>query len=244
MPILTGQTALITGSSRGIGRAIALKLAAEGATIILHCRANEAAAHSTAREISGDARIVQADLRSPQAIDQMFASLAGTRLDILVNNAGVWGPSPLGSTSAQQVDDMLDLNLKGLFLVTQAALPLFHQGGNIINLSSVAGRIGIPGGRSLYGATKAAVDSFTKSWAMELAPRGIRVNAIAPGYVETDMTAKHFSDPEVRRRAVERHPFGRLGNTDDVADAVLFLCSPAARWITGQSINVSGGFVI
>ena len=174
----------------------------------------------------------------------MFASLAGTRLDILVNNAGVWGPSPLGSTSVQQVDDMLDLNLKGLFLVTQAALPLFQDGGSIVNLSSVAGRIGIPGGRSLYGATKAAVDSFTKSWAMELGARQIRVNAIAPGYVETDMTAEHFSDPEIRRRAIDRHPFGRLGNTEDVADTVLFLCSPAARWITGQSINVSGGFVI
>ncbi len=244
MATLTGQTALVTGSSRGIGRAIALKLAAEGATVVLHCRINEAGAQSAAREISGSSRIVQADLRSPQEIDRMFASLAGTRLDILVNNAGVWGPSPLGSTSVQQVDDMLDLNLKGLFLVTQAALPLFQDGGSIVNLSSVAGRIGIPGGRSLYGATKAAVDSFTKSWAMELGARQIRVNAIAPGYVETDMTAEHFSDPEIRRRAIDRHPFGRLGNTEDVADTVLFLCSPAARWITGQSINVSGGFVI
>jgi 3-oxoacyl-[acyl-carrier protein] reductase len=244
MPILSGQTALVTGSSRGIGRAIALKLASEGATLLLHYRENESAAESVAREIPGSSRIVQADLRSPQEIERMFEALAGTRLDILVNNAGVWGPSPLGLTSAQQLDNMLDLNVKGLFLVTQAALPLFRDGGGIINLSSVAGRIGIAGGRSLYGATKAAVDSFTKSWAMELGPRHIRVNAVAPGYVETDMTAEHFSNPEVRRRAVERHPFGRLGNTEDVADAVLFLCSPAAKWITGQSINISGGFVI
>jgi NAD(P)-dependent dehydrogenase (short-subunit alcohol dehydrogenase family) len=96
----------------------------------------------------------------------------------------------------------------------------------------------------VYGATKAAVDSFTKSWALELAPRKIRVNAVAPGYVQSDMTAQHFSDPEVLRRAVERSPFGRLGNAEEVADVVLFLCSPAARWITGQSLNVSGGFVI
>jgi NAD(P)-dependent dehydrogenase (short-subunit alcohol dehydrogenase family) len=244
MPILSGKTALVTGSSRGIGRTIALKLASEGATLLLHYRENESAAQSVAREIHGYSRIVQADLRSPQEVERMFEALASTRLDILVNNAGIWGPSPLGSTSAQQVDDMIDLNVKGLFLVTQAALPLFRDGGSIINLSSVAGRIGIAGGRSLYGATKAAVDSFTKSWAMELGPRHIRVNAVAPGYVETDMTAKHFSNPEVRRKAVERHPFGRLGNTEDVADAVLFLCSHAARWITGQSINVSGGFVI
>jgi NAD(P)-dependent dehydrogenase (short-subunit alcohol dehydrogenase family) len=188
--------------------------------------------------------LLQADLRSAEEIERMFASLAGTPLDILINNAGVWGPSPLGSTPVEQIDDMLDINLRGLFLVTQHALPLLSNGGSIVNLSSVAGRIGIAGGRSLYGATKAAVDSLTKSWALELGWRQIRVNAVAPGYVETDMTAEHFSDPEVRRRAVERHPFGRLGNTEDVADAVLFLCCPAAKWITGQSINVSGGFVI
>jgi 3-oxoacyl-[acyl-carrier protein] reductase len=243
MSILAGKTALVTGSSRGIGRAIALRFASEGAELLLHYRHNEAAAQSAHDEIKRS-RLVQADLRSARAIEQMFSFLSGTGLDILVNNAGVWGPSPLGSTSEQQLDDMLDLNLKGLFLVTQSALPLFKRGGHIVNLSSVAGRIGIAGGRSLYGATKAAVDSFTKSWAMELAPRGIRVNAVAPGYVETDMTAEHFSNPEVRRRAIKRHPFGRLGQTEDVADAVLFLCSPAAQWITGQSINVSGGFVI
>ena len=96
----------------------------------------------------------------------------------------------------------------------------------------------------MYGATKAAVDSFTKSWALELAPRKIRVNAVAPGYVTTDMTAEHFSDPEVLKRAMDRSPFGRLGEADEIADTVVFLCSPAARWITGQSINVSGGFVV
>jgi 3-oxoacyl-[acyl-carrier protein] reductase len=243
MRLLEGQTALVTGSSRGIGRAIALKLGAAGAEILLHYHQNEAAAQSVACEISGHSRLLKADLGLPKTIDAMFESL-GTRLHILVNNAGVWGPTPLGSTSVQQLDVMLDTNLKGLFWITQAALPYLEDGANIINISSVAGRVGIAAGRSLYGATKAAVDSFTKSWALELAPRKIRVNAVAPGYVESDMTSEYFSDPDILRRAIERSPFGRLGNADEVADAVLFLCSPAARWITGQSLNVSGGFVV
>ncbi len=220
MRLLEGQTALVTGSSRGIGRAIALKLADAGAEILLHYHQNEAAAQSVGREISGQSRLLKADLGLPKNIDAMFESLGGTRLHILVNNAGVWGPTPLGSTSVQQLDAMLDTNLKGLFWITQAALPYLQDGANIVNISSVAGRIGIAAGRSLYGATKAAVDSFTRSWALELAPRKIRVNAVAPGYVESDMTSKYFSDPEVLRRAIERSPFGRLGNADEVADVV------------------------
>ncbi len=190
MRLLEGQTALVTGSSRGIGRAIALKLADAGAEILLHYHQNEAAAQSVGREISGQSRLLKADLGLPKNIDAMFESLGGTRLHILVNNAGVWGPTPLGSTSVQQLDAMLDTNLKGLFWITQAALPYLQDGANIVNISSVAGRT------------------------------------------------------EVLRRAIERSPFGRLGNADEVADVVLFLCSPAAHWITGQSLNVSGGFVI
>jgi 3-oxoacyl-[acyl-carrier protein] reductase len=244
MRLLEGQTALVTGSSRGIGRAIALKLGAAGAELLLHYHRNEAAAQSVAKEISGRSRLLKADLRSAKSIATMFEALAGTRLHILVNNAGIWGPTPLGSTSLESLEAMIDTNIKGLFLMTQASLPLLLDGANIINISSVAGRVGIGAGRSVYGATKAAVDSFTKSWALELAPRKIRVNAVAPGYVESDMTSEYFSDPEVLQRAVERSPFGRLGNAEEVADVVLFLCSPAARWITGQSLNVSGGFVV
>ena len=173
MRLLEGQTALVTGSSRGIGRAIALQLADAGAEILIHYHQNETAAQSVAREISGHSRLLKADLRSPKTIDAMFESLGGTRLHILVNNAGVWGPTPLGSTSIEQLDAMLDTNLKGLFWITQAALPYLEDGANIVNISSVAGRVGIAAGRSLYGATKAAVDSFTKSWALELSPRKI-----------------------------------------------------------------------
>ncbi len=243
MSLLRGQTALVTGSSRGIGRAIALKLAEAGAQILLHYHQNEAAAQSVAREIPSSAGLLKADLRSPQAIEAMFASLEKIRLDILVNNAGIWGQTPLGSTLLADVEAMLNMNVQSVFCVTQAALPLLRDGASIVNISSVAGRVGV-GGRSLYSATKAAIDSFTKSWALELAPRRIRVNAVAPGYVETDMTAVHFSNPEVLRSALERSPFGRLGNAEEIADTVLFFCSPAARWITGQSINVSGGFVV
>jgi 3-oxoacyl-[acyl-carrier protein] reductase len=244
MGILQGQTALVTGASRGLGRAIALKLAAEGAEILVHYNSNKAAAEVVAREIQGPSRLLQADLSSPQAIETMFAALAGTKLDILVNNAGVWLSTPLGSASLRDVDALLNTNLRGLFLVTHAGLPLLRDGGNIINLSSVAGRIAIPDGKGLYGATKAAVDSLTRSWALELAPRRIRVNAVAPGYVETDMTAEHFSDAEVLQKTLQYAPYGRLGNPEEVADVVLFLCSPAARWVTGESINISGGFVV
>jgi NAD(P)-dependent dehydrogenase (short-subunit alcohol dehydrogenase family) len=123
-------------------------------------------------------------------------------------------------------------------------LPLLREGARIVNISSVAGRTGVAGGRSLYGATKAALDSLTRNWALELAPRKILVNAVAPGYVTTDITAGHFSDPARLRRAIERHPLGRLAAPEDVADVVAFLCSDNARFITGQSINVSGGFVV
>ncbi len=242
MTRFTGQTALITGSSRGIGRAIAERLASEGASVILHCNQKRAAADELAAKL-GASQVLQADLSSAEHIDRMFAGLGEVKLDILVNNAGIWKATPLGKTSGEAVDEMLDTNLKSVFLVTQAALPALRDGARIVNLSSVAGRLGV-GERSLYGATKAALDSLTRSWALELAPRRILVNAVAPGYVETDMTAEHFSDSNIKQSALQRSPFGRLGNAAEVADVVAFFCSEEARWITGQSLNVSGGFVI
>jgi len=244
MSILQGQTALVTGASRGIGRAIALQLANAGAAVIVHYHKNRAAAESVAGELGGPVRLVQGDLRSPREIDALVKTLADARLDILVNNAALWGGTPLGSTSIETLEAMLDANVKGVFWLTQAVLPLLREGSRIVNISSLAGRIGRAGGRSLYGATKAAVDAFTRNWALELAPRKIRVNAVAPGYIDTDMTAGYFSDPKVLQHAVDRQPFGRLGHADEVADVVLFLCSPASNWITGESLNVSGGFVV
>jgi 3-oxoacyl-[acyl-carrier protein] reductase len=240
---LKGQTALVTGASRGIGRAITVLLAQAGARIFVHYNRNREAAEAVAKEIGG-ATLVQADLQSTNEIDRLVAVLGETQLDILVNNAGVWGPTPLGSTSLDWLNTMLDVNVKAVFWLTQALLPHLQEGARIVNVSSLAARIGRAGGRSLYGATKAAVDAFTRNWAMELAPRKIRVNAVAPGYIDTDMTAGYFSDPKVLQHAVDRQPFGRLGRADEVADVVLFLCSPASQWITGESVNVSGGFVV
>lgn len=241
----TNQIALVTGGSRGIGRAICQALDAEGARLIVHYHRQEAAAKELATRLQRpDASLVQADLASIDSISRMVAALDDGSVDILVNNAGVWMPTPLGSTSEERLNEVLDTNLRGTFWLTQAALPKLRDGARIVNISSTAGRVGIAGGRSLYGATKAAVDSLTKSWALELAPRGIRVNAVAPGYVETDMTAEHLGDPETRERALSRHPLGRLGTADDVARAVVFLCAEDSAFVTGQSLNVSGGFVI
>ena len=243
---LTNQTALVTGGSRGIGRAICRALDAEGAKLIVHYHQNRAAAEEVREMLQSRSAVVllQADLASMDSLSRMIDALADSSIDILVNNAGVWKPTPLGSTSEAVLDEVLDTNLKSMFWLTQAALPKLRDGARIINMSSTAGRVGIAGGRSVYGATKAAVDSFTKSWALELAPRKIRVNAVAPGYVETDMTAAHLSNPETRQDIVKRQPLGRLGIVDDIANAVTFLCTEEASFITGESLNVSGGFVL
>jgi 3-oxoacyl-[acyl-carrier protein] reductase len=244
MGTFKGKAALVTGGSRGIGRAICLRLAEQGASVVLHYNRNRAAAEEVLASIGREVRLVHADLGSVEEVETMFRKLRGLKLDFLVNNAGIWKSTPLGSSSAEVINEIIDTNLKGPFWVTQCALQLLKDGGRIINISSVAGRTGVAGGRSLYGATKAAIDSLTRNWALELVPRKILVNAVAPGYVTTDMTADHLSNPATLERAMVRHPLGRLGTPDDVADVVVFLCSDAAKFITGQTINVSGGFVI
>ena len=193
MEKLTGKTALVTGGSRGIGRAICRRLAKDGAAIVLHYHRNRAAAEEVRDAIGGNVRLVHADIGSTLEIEAMFRELEGVALDFLINNAGIWRGTPVGSSPAEAVDEILNANLKGPFWVTQCALPMLRDGGRIVNISSVAGRIGLAGGRSLYGATKAALDSLTRNWALELAARRILVNAVAPGYVATDMTADYFS---------------------------------------------------
>ncbi len=235
---------MVTGASRGIGRAIALRLAEEGAQVFVHYHRNRAAAEAVLAEMESPGALLQADLRMPREIDAMIATLGATQLDILVNNAGIWGQTPLGNTSLQDLEAMLDINVKGIFYLTQACLPRLREGARIMNVSSIAGRTGTRGGRSVYAATKAAVDAFTRNWALELAPRRIRVNAVAPGYIDTDMTAGYFADEQLLEHAVNRQPFGRLGYAAEVAQVALFLCSPDSNWITGESLNVSGGFVV
>lgn len=242
--MLNGQTALVTGASRGIGRAIALRLAKEGAHVFVHYHYNRSAAESVLSQMERPGTLLQADLRSPRDIDGMIGTLGDSQLDMLVNNAGIWDQTPLGNTSLEALESMLDINVKGVFYLTQACLPRLREGARIVNVSSIAGRTGTRGGRSLYAATKAAVDAFTRNWALELAPRRIRVNAVAPGYIDTDMTAGYFADQQILEFGVSRQPFGRLGYADEVADVVLFLCSPTSNWITGESLNVSGGFVV
>lgn len=241
---LRNQVALVTGGSRGIGRAICQALDAEGARLIVHYHRNRAAAEEVRAMLPSQTRLVQADLGSTDSISRMVELLDNKSLDVLVNNAGVWKSTPLGSTSEALLNEVLNTNLRGVFWLTQAVLPKLRDGARIVNISSTAGRVGVAGGRSLYGATKAAVDSLTKSWALELAPRKIRVNAVAPGYVETDMTAMHLGNPETRESTLSRHPLGRLGTVKDVASLVTFLCTEDASFVTGQSLNVSGGFVI
>jgi 3-oxoacyl-[acyl-carrier protein] reductase len=243
---LANQVALVTGGSRGIGRAICRALDVEDARLIVHYHQNRAAAEEVGRMLRSQspALLVQADLGSTESISRMVDALDDNSLDILINNAGVWKPTPLGSTSEAVMDEVLDTNLKGMFWLTQAVLPKLRDGARIINMSSTAGRVGIAGGRSLYGATKAAVDSFTKSWALELAARKIRVNAVAPGYVETDMTAAHLRDPQIRQGVLDRQPLGSLATAEDIAKVATFLCTEEASFITGQSLNVSGGFVV
>lgn len=244
MGTLDGKTALVTGGSRGIGRSICQRLAAEGANIVLHYNRNRAAAEETAASIGPGVRLIQADMSSIEEIERMFGELGDLPLDFLINNAGVWGGTPMGSTSAEAFNRIADTNIRGPFWVTQCALRLLKDGGRIVNLSSVAGRIGVVGGRSLYGATKAAIDGLTRSWALELAPRKILVNAVAPGYITTDMTEEFFKDPAMLESAVRRQPMGKIGTPEEVADVVLFLCSEGSRFVTGQSINVSGGSII
>jgi NAD(P)-dependent dehydrogenase (short-subunit alcohol dehydrogenase family) len=244
MGSLHGKTALVTGGSRGIGRAVCQQLARQGADIVLHYNRNRAAAEETAASIATKVRLVPADMSSIEEIDQMFAEMGDTPLDFLINNAGIWGGTPMGSTSASAVDKMIDTNLRGPFWVTHCALRLLNDGGRIVNMSSVAGRIGVAGGRSLYGATKAALDGLTRSWALELAPRKILVNAVAPGYTSTDMTDEFFKDPALLESAIQRQPMGKIATPEEIADVVVFLCSEESRFVTGQSINVSGGSII
>lgn len=244
-PLLRGQRALVTGASGGIGAAIAAALAGAGAEVWLHYGRGRGRAEAVARRIAaggGRARVIAADLRRGDAIAALARALPA-RLDILVHCAGLWGDTPLGETAEPSFDDLAAVNFKAPFWLTQALLPALRRGARIVNVSSVAGRTGVAR-RSLYGATKAALDAYTRSWALELAPRGIRVNAVAPGYVLTRMTASHFADAAVKGRALARHPFGRFTRAAEVAAAVLFLCSPASAGITGQILNVSGGFVI
>ncbi|EJP31848.1 3-oxoacyl-[acyl-carrier-protein] reductase [Selenomonas sp. FOBRC9] len=246
--ILGGKVALITGASRGIGRAIAIRLAAEGAKIAVNYAGNTAAAEEVKAAIEqsgGTAMLIQTDVSDAVAAAEMVARVHEEfgGLDILVNNAGITRDTLLLRMKDEDFDTVINTNLKGVYACTKAAAKLMtkQRSGRIVNLTSVVGEIGNVG-QTNYAAAKAGVIGFTKAAAKELAPRGVTVNAIAPGFIETDMTA--VLKDNIREKIVEGIPLGALGKPEHVADAVLFLVSDAASYITGQTLNVDGGMVM
>ena len=245
---LTGKVALVTGASRGIGRAIALKLAAEGAAVVINYHGSMEKAKEVKAEIESDggiAEIMQCNVADYQATEAMIRKVTDDfgRLDILVNNAGITRDGLLMKMSEEDYDTVLDTNLKGTFhCIRFAARQMLRQrGGRIINLSSVSGILG-NAGQANYSASKAGVIGLTKSAARELASRGITVNAVAPGFIETEMTA--VLTEKVSESAVAQIPMGAFGTAEDVAEAVAFLASDSARYITGQTIHVDGGMAM
>lgn len=246
--LLTGKTAIVTGGSRGIGRAVSLLLAREGANVAIVYAGNTAAAEETkqqAEALGAAAAVFQCDVADEQAVTDMVKAVKTQfgSVDILVNNAGITRDGLLMRMKEADWQAVLDTNLTGVYHCTKAVSKLMmkQRHGAVINLSSVVGETG-NAGQANYAAAKAGIIGFTKAVAKELASRNIRVNAVAPGYVETDMTA---GLPDSAKEDMLRSiPLGRPATADDVAQAVLFLASDQARYITGQVLNVDGGMVM
>jgi len=245
MGILEGKVALVTGGSRGIGRAVALELARAGAEVAVNYAASEGAAREVVREIKSLGRRafpVRFDVADASAVAEGVKAVeeAFGRIDILVNNAGITRDGLLVRMKDEDWDRVLSVNLKGAFLVTRAVLPgmMKRRYGRIVNISSVIGFSGNPG-QTNYAASKAGLVGFSRSLALEVARRGITVNVVAPGYIETDMTA---ALPEKAREALlAQVPMGRAGTPEEVAHAVVFLASDKASYITGTVVHVNGG---
>lgn len=244
---LEGKVALVTGASKGIGAAIAVHLAAEGASVVVNYSSSKQGADRVVAEIAakgGKAVAVQANVAKEAEIRRLFDEVkkAYGRLDILVNNAGIYEFAPLENVSVEHFHKQFDLNVLGLLLTTREAVKLFDaSGGSIINISSVVATAAPPSS-SVYSGTKAAVDAITHSLAKELGSRKIRVNSINPGMVETEgLHTAGFSEGEFRKQIEAQTPLGRIGKPLDIAPAAVFLASDDASWITGQTLHISGG---
>jgi len=243
-----GKVALVTGAARGIGKAIALKLAQEGADVVV-TDVDLEGAQRVAQEIEGlgyKAKAIQADVSQREAVQRLVSKAVSVfgQIDILVNNAGIIRRGTFLEHDPQDWEKVLSVNLGGTFNCAKEVVPLMVKqgGGKIINISSVVGKMGDIASAPSYGTSKGAINTFTKSLARELAPYGINVNAVAPHAIETDMS-REWSE-EKRRQIVEAIPLKRLGKTEEVAEVVAFLASDGAGFITGQILDVNGGYLM
>ncbi|MDG4781016.1 SDR family oxidoreductase [Micromonospora sp. WMMD961] len=247
---LTGTTALVTGASRGIGQAIAVRLAANGAMVLVHFGTDEDGATATVGDIEragGTALAVRAELGVDDDVETLFAGvetgLAGRPLDILVNNAATPPAGPLGVTTRAQFDHLFAVNVRAPYFITQRALPLLRDGGRIITISSVATRMANTTQTS-FAMTKGAVETMSMTVANQVGVRGITVNAVAPGATRTATNGPAFEAAGLADLIAATTALNRLGEADDVAEVVAFLASDAGRWITGQVIDASGGLFL
>jgi 3-oxoacyl-[acyl-carrier protein] reductase len=244
---LEGKVALVTGGSRGIGAAIALKLAEQGAKVAISYQKSKGPAEAIVErigELGTEGLAVQANAASQQESNALVDAVVKKfgRIDILVNNAGVFEGAPVAEITLEHYERVYDVNIKGVLANTVAALKVMPEGGRIINISSGAARMSMAGA-SVYSSTKAALDTLTRIWAQELGARKITVNGVAPGTTETDMYHAAVPD-EAKTVMVERTALGRIGTPDDIAGVVLFLASDDGRWVTGHTIAADGGISI
>ncbi|PYI52485.1 SDR family oxidoreductase [Paenibacillus flagellatus] len=251
MKRLEGKIALVTGGSRGIGKGIALRLAEEGASVAVHYGSARSAAEDVVRAIEdrgGRAFAVGADLKSVDGVDRLVRTFeeeltrrtGDNRFDILVNNAGIGTSKTFEETTEESFDELLAVNVKAPFFLVRQALPLLRDEGRIVNISSGVTRIAYPH-LMAYNVTKGALNTFTLHLAKLLGPRGITVNAVLPGIVDTDVNASWLHTPEGTRHASDMSVFGRVGQPADIADVVAFLASPDGRWVTAQMVDATGG---
>jgi 3-oxoacyl-[acyl-carrier protein] reductase len=245
---LTGKVAIVTGASKGIGASVAAHLAAEGAAVVVNYSSSKAGADRVVAEITakgGKAVAVQANVAKPEDIVRLVAEsqAAFGPIDILVNNAGIYEFSAIEEITPEHFHRQFDLNVLGLLLVTKEALKAFNPaGGSVINISSVVSQARFPGA-VVYAATKGAVDAITRVLASELGPRGIRVNSVNPGMVETEgVHAVGFAESDFRKQIEAQTPLGRIGQPQDIGSVVAFLASEDAAWLSSESIFVAGGY--
>ncbi|MBW7453981.1 SDR family oxidoreductase [Paenibacillus sepulcri] len=243
---LAGKVALVTGASRGMGREIAEELARNGAKVVVNYASSPGKAEevvSGIKNIGGEAAAIQADISSAAEVEKLFEETLKVygRIDILVNNAGIMITKPIASMTEEDFDKQFAINVKGTFFAIQQAAKHMEHGGRIINFStSVVGQM-FPT-YSVYAATKGAVEQFTRQLAKELGPKGISINAVAPGPINTELFTVGKTEEQIDATR-KTNAFGRLGKPDDVANVVLFLASGESQWITGQTIRVNGGFI-